>query len=784
MTPNIVCTCCGCWTCYRDNFNRPNGDVVTDAPIPWIPPGLFDIAGNKLVIDNTLEVLQLNHEITFENAPEYIVKYEIKDEAVNGQFAIFTSMVDETNMYVGVYDAGTATILLYFVQGPLYPADWVLINSQVITILPKWLEVTVDQVDFKIQVAVIDAADHKETCVAPYNMNGGTRCGVGRLNGADAPPIGNISIDNFSLCENKCLKGCLIGLETFDRESLPTNDLGPNWIEHETLPDDVLIIADPGIGTGGGICLFQETRKIFWAHPHPDLHTTMAVLARFYPYSFFTDPFGVYNAALANTSAKWIKLYACVDDPNTPTEWVSALVEAGNGHVTIYKAVGGVETALTTEGVNFPGAFGNSLSDLMLCVDEFGKVTLYGKDPHYYQWNPTKWVYVSGLSGHYCGIEAYGSRAIPVVDDPNQNIQKTFLDQFAFLKTKHPGDPNIVEWTVGGTIEIGDKFTIGITDVDSGNTDQITVIADNVSTILTAKKIYDGILGADPILHALLHSVSWFGDWDHSKIKAQDQSLFTGIAITKEADGSDPPPGEQTFVATTLQVWVKGAYDCPPCPPTCGPCTYCDGEAVAPETNTPEVVRLIINGWTRDPTVVGADHFNCNGYNFSGIPPNPHSPFPNFPGAFDCTDANDYPLGYNGEYVLHGCDCGWEFHFPTWLQWYYPDGPPAVLPPPDNVVFNSCFPGWQCDGFWLKLRISQDLGGDPTGNTLFWEFDLESSGDIHTFYRSDNFPSTECKLPRTLHWWTPPGPPFPDLDENPGMTDHDIQIIPEGTRRL
>ena len=788
MTPNIVCTCCGCWTCYSDNFDRADGDVATGAPIGWIPPGLYNISGHQLVIDDPLNVIQFDHEINFVSATEYIVKVQIISDGITGQLALFASMIDETNCYVGVYDANTEEILLYFVQGPAYPTDWVLLNSQLTTVTPKWLQVTVNQVDFLIEVAVIDASNVKETCSAVFNMNGGTRAGIGRINSAaEVPAIANIVVDNFSVCENKCLKGCLIGLETFDRTTLPTLTLGTNWVEHETLPADIQIIPDPGYGTGGGICYFTATSKMFWSHPHPDGHTTMGVAFRVYPFSIF-EVGGVNNVGLANSSAKWVKLYACVDDPTTPTEWVSAEIQCNTGHIDIKKAVGGVEgAALTTTGPGLPaGSLANSLFDFYLCIDEYGKVTLYGKNPTFYEWVALKSVYIGGLSGTYCGIECYGNPTVPTVGVDDQ-FQTTFVDQFAFLKTKHSGEANIVEWTVTGPIEIGDKFTIGI--LKDSITEDTTVIAASTDPILVAKQLWDTIVGLDPLTHPIMRTISWIGDWDHHKIQAHDQSLFTGIAITKEADGSDPPPGEQTFVAVTLQEWIKGAFNCPPCPPWCGPCTYCTGDppATPPQTDTPETVRIILNGCKRSPTVAGVDVVNCNGWNALQIPANPYGPaWPNFPGAFLCIDSNDYMLGYNGEYVLHGCDCSWIFTFPTWVEWYYPDGGP--LAPIDNDhLINSCYPGNACNGFIVRAGINQNLGGDPTGHTLFWTVSLESIGSpeddpLSTHWKSDDFPYTECKLPRTCTRYTPVGPPIPE-DGNDGFPDT-IQLIPEGTRLL
>jgi hypothetical protein len=786
MTPNIVCTCCGCWTCYTDGFNRPDGDVVTDAPLAWIPPSLYYIVSHRLVLAEPVNVLQFNHEIDFIKATEYIVKCEIVADGITGELALFASMVDESNCYVGVYDAAVGEIRLYFVQGPTYPTDWVLLNSQLTELLPKWLQLTVNQVDFLIEVAVIeDVTFAKTTCVAPYNINGGTRCGIGRINGGDNPPLADIIVDNFSLCENKCLKGCLIGYDVFDRPTLPTLTLGENWIEHETLPADIQIIADPGYGTGGGICLFTASKKMFWAHPHPDGHTTMGVAFRVFPFSLY-EVGGVNNVGLANASAKWVKLYACVDDPNTPTEWVSAEIQCNTGAIAIKKAVGGVEgAALTTTGPGLPtGSLANSLFDFYLCVDEFGKVTLYGKNPTFYEWVALKSVYISGLSGTYCGIECYGNPTVPTpgVDD---QFQTTFVDQFAFLKTKHDGDPNIVEWTVGGTIEIGDKFIIGVTN-DIGS-EQTTVVAASTDTHLVAKQLFDTIVGLDPLTHPILRTISWVGDWDNNKIRAQDQSLFTGIAITTETD--DTAADGQTFEVVTLQEWVKGAYNCPPCPPWCPPCSYCSGDppATPPQTDTPDVVRVIISGCQRTSPPGEVDTVDCNGYNAFQIPANDKpQPFPNFPGAFDCTDSFDYMLGYDGDYLLHGCDCSWIFTFPTWVDWYYPDGGPLSTVDNDHLI-NSCYPGNACNGFVVRGGINQDLGADITGHTLFWTVNLESIGSpeddpLSTHWKSENFPYTECKQPRTLQRYYPTGPPIPE-DGNLGFPEF-IQLIPEGTKLL
>lgn len=736
MTANINCICCvGCIFCIEDKFNRANGDVTIGSPIPWIPPGVFDVVGQQLRMNKEFEILLVDKELDLSNDASYIVKTLLSNVQGGAAIAHIVSYSTDGTYYVGMWgnngvDGGV--IALYSVGGAgMWPDDFTLLNSQTCPTMPTaplYLRTTVDLLDFLIEVALV-GDDVEYTCVAPYDFNMGVFVGIGNLGLGDAP-FAPSYVDDFSLCENKCNKGCIIGVDTFEREN--NVSLGDDWVEHESLPTDISII--------GGYVLWQAARIMFWKYPHPDEQTTMGAAFRLYPEAITDIP------GIERTAMQPFTIYVCVDDPQTPTTWIEVVFSPRDNMMEIAKQTkDGRRVVLKRAGLAGGNvANPNTPVDFYVCVDNNSRISAYAKDIDKRLWGHLIDVYPQAVGqqlpeGYYCGARGYG------VYNPVNPYARWWADQFMFIKTFHPGLPKIYTWTFGGTIVVGDKFKIEITRDGATEFFEYTCVRTDPDDV--AKDMLAAILDLDANVYHIIRNLDWYKGAEQNKIVSENQSDFVGIATVKE-------PTTATFKATKIQDWIKGAYNCPICPEVCPPCEYCDGDAVLPESNAPKEISVRIEGTVAEDESLSAISYwvwnidtNLNRHNPYG------PPWPNMPAGFDCKNGSFYCRSYNGEYILTPCGCFYQFLYPGWYEYYYPDGIPPNDPTIDQDIARTCYPAHACDGFSLYADIVPTNPIDPDSD-LVWEvrlLDRDPEIYVSAFWRSLPFSRFDCKKPHTAY---------------------------------
>lgn len=764
---NPGCSCCSCIVCTSDNFNRTADDVTVGAPIPWVPADVFDTSGTQLILDensplNGNEALLLEQDIKIGETTDYKVTLGMVDWNDFDTIGLMISWESDFNFYAATYTDqgdGSAVLAIYWVVGnggwtaanTPDPDSWILLNSTVINSLstydpPYAIECEVSLTDGLMEIRTLSGGlptSVDDACIAYYTFNFGTKVGIctGWMNGGDA------HVDNFSLCENRCVVGCIIHVDNYNRaNNVNVHSTEHSWDESEESAAGDIQILDGRVHWTAG------SDPLWFGDPHPNGFTTMGVLVKGV---IFHRSCSSGSCAVDIFDAKFI-IYVAVDQVPSPTKYVKVTFDAFNDTVTISGVNNtgdpGIEEEINTGS---SGLFGvNQLYDLYVCVSSSGRVSAYA-------WNSE----VTGdgqltpiatgmanegttsfLGGPYCGMRG----------EWQQNVFTgvtyttwTSIDEFAFIRTYHPGDPKIIRWTVGGTVEVGDKFLVEITK--DGITESYTVTTTETDLDLVAQEIVDTINGLDAYDYYTLRSVEWYKDEATTgAFIATTESDFDANPSTTENDNSEAVG--QTFTVETVQEFVQGDSRCPRCPPPCGDCSLCEGASL-PQHSAPSAVMITVGGVVHDDNHNPLDNL-CWAVNQPGSL-NPSDYSPPFPGVQDETETCEDGLGlcnaYNGSFILEGCECGYAYYTGDWYDFYYPDPDPDGGPPgtyttqildPDS---HSCFPGVACDGFFITAQIL-----DAGGGMRYWYVKYDDNAGVAMIWESEEFPANECKQPRSL----------------------------------
>jgi len=769
------CCCNNCIICYSDDFNRANDDIAVDAPLEWITlAGEFNVVSNQCKTFSQGGFVLLNKEIDLGPTQEYIVRVKIENVEVGDEAVVAAAFRSETDFFYATYKplGGSAELGLYWAD----PGADIELNTQIIDEIdtldqPAYFQITCNLQDFLIEASTIDANGDKQTCVGPYIFNGGQHCGFGTRS-VNTVAIHSITVDDFSLCENQCLTGCVIDVDIYNRAN--SNDLGDDWTDLGAGEDDIQILS--------GYMYFQDSATAMHNTPHPDGHTTMGVAARVV---FETlPPFA--NIRPSGT----MSIIVGADDPADPQTYVRVEFNASTGTTTIWGVLdGGSPTSLDT-GPNGSPSVGLREDDYYVCVDQFGKVRAYGKN-----WNANQFLGVAEanaglyLAGPYCGLYGVGS-----------STNRVWIEDFIFIKTFHEGQPQQQRFTVGGTVEADDVFNIEISRLGENEgtidlpdiTEDVDIVTGETSIPLVVTKIIEELYALGFDTYPVIRSMRWFVDPDDpNSFIGEHQSNFEATATTTEDGGG--AADAQTFSTEQIQAWEKGAYNCPRCKPICEPCIYCEGPLEEPPyENAPNAVLLIIEG-TRHLDEPG---FQVGCWDNTAAFESPYGPpFVNVPEDHVChnkldvfppqQDYSSHCVSYDGAYILEGCGCNYFYRFPTWYEHYYPnpdcEGPPGIYYPPAYDSCNedpwqmSCYPGAFCDGYWYFAAPVQGTIGGPNEGLLRWVCRLQDSVYNVAFWTSEWFPADECKYPRTCE--------YNDTDYTPdgqGCFHPSIQLYPIG----
>lgn len=676
----------------------------------------------------------------------------------NGTLVHAVSLESEDNFYFGLFipdGFGGYTIRVGLRS---LGVDTVL-NEITVDIAAKIFRTTVNIDTGLVEAEIEDADGLKESCVGPYNFNFGTRVGFFKTG-----PTSQITIDNFKYCENQCAKGCIYFVDELERGNaviVPPDDpkqlLGDKW--HVKDGNVSIATVFDSFGRPNGAMYFPASGAAYCKEPHPDGHYTMGVACR--AQAWADDTAAPFTCQPFNNGKFQIRV--CVDDPEDPQTWVQAEFNLATGEIEIASVQGGNKEVLATTGGGPMPQCWQEL-DYYVCVTNTGHVRACAKNigGGYIAW----YVYLetpasisSRLTGRYFGYQA----SLATVTD---HIQRFAIEIAVAQKTYHPGDPEVWELEIGGTVEIGDLFRVTV----DGETAEYAATETHIPNVVNSLAIFLSSLDVDtfPKIKALI--------WRQAE--QATPNIFTGeiqgnVVLTVTTSEGPPIGGDaddQTFTASKTQSWVKGAYECPKCPERCSPCSYCIGDALDGH-NEPDQVEITMEGVKIPPHPIALD--GCGSYrnpNNVNVPVNNYGP--PWAGSPDyriqpCEDDLEGALAYNDTWLLDGCECGYSFWFPAWFEYYYPfpDDPDGVSGNPLNIgqfnprlsdpVYDSCHPGPLCNGFIVTAQLLKWFGGaDPENGWIYWRVQIE--GDETTLLitlESERFPPDvpdECRKPRTI----------------------------------